>query len=132
MNRGDTMTERPLGITIISIFGFIGALLLILPSIFMLASNAPLSAFESSSLDSLSGVFGSAETRLLGFIVLIIGVIAFLISFGLWKLKKWAWTVVLIFESLVIVFNFLAINIIGIIIPIIVVWYLWKKKGLFA
>jgi Predicted membrane protein (DUF2127) len=85
-----TITKRPLGITIIAILLFISAVIAIIGGFF---------AFIGTTLGSpLDGL-------LLGWIPLAIGVITFIVAWGLWTLKPWAYWVTLIVEIISIVLN---------------------------
>jgi hypothetical protein len=110
-------TRRPLGITIIAILMFIQAIFEIVVGIF--------SFFGNIIKNPLSGL-------LVGWIPLAVGVLIFILAWGLWTLKPWAYWVTLIFEIVNIVFHFLGYNqthslfaiISGGIISIIIVIYL--------
>ena len=85
-----TTTKRPLGITIIAILLFIQAVIEILVGIF---------AFIGATL------VNPAAGLLLGWIPLAIGIITFIVAWGLWTLKPWAFWVTLIVEIINIVIN---------------------------
>jgi uncharacterized membrane protein (DUF2068 family) len=85
-----TTARRPLGITIIAILLFISAIIEIIGGFF---------AFIGTTLASpLDGL-------LLGWIPLAIGVITFIVAWGLWTLKPWAYWVTLIVEIISIVLS---------------------------
>ncbi len=85
-----TTTKRPLGITIIAILLFIQAVIEIFVGIF---------AFIGATLaNPLAGL-------LLGWIPLAIGIVTFIVAWGLWTLKPWAYWVTLILEIVNIVIN---------------------------
>jgi hypothetical protein len=112
-----TTTRRPLGISIIAILLFIQAIFEIVVGIF--------SFFANIIRNPLSGL-------LVGWIPLVIGILLFILAWGLWTLKPWAYWVTLILEIVNIVFHFLGYNqthsifaiISGGIISIIIVIYL--------
>ena len=83
-------TKRPLGITIIAILLFISAVIEIISGIFIFIGST-----LASPIDGL----------LLGWIPLAIGVITFIVAWGLWTLKPWAYWVTLIVEIISIVLN---------------------------
>jgi uncharacterized membrane protein (DUF2068 family) len=85
-----TTAKRPLGITIIAILVFIQAVIEIIFGIFV---------FVGSTLAS------PAVGLLLGWIPLAIGVISFIVAWGLWTLKPWAYWVTLILEIISIISN---------------------------
>ena len=112
-----TTTKRPLGITIIAILLFIQAVIEILVGIF---------AFIGATL------VNPAAGLLLGWIPLAIGIITFIVAWGLWTLRPWAYWATLILEIVNIVLHFLGYGqthsifaiISGGIISIIIVIYL--------
>src|SRR5215831_12382440 len=109
--------KRPLGITIISILMFIQAIFEIIVGFF--------SFFGSIIHNPLSGL-------LVGWIPLLVGVLLFVLAWGLWTLKPWAYWATLILEIVNIVLHFLGYGqthsifaiISGGIISIIIVIYL--------
>ncbi len=112
-----TRRKRPLGITIIAILLFIQAVFEIVVGIF--------SFFGHIIANPLSGL-------LVGWIPLAIGVLLFLLAWGLWTLKPWAYWVTLVLEIVNIILHFLGYGqthslfaiISGGIISIIIVIYL--------
>jgi uncharacterized membrane protein (DUF2068 family) len=109
--------RRPLGITIIAILMFIQAILEIIFGFF--------SFFGSIIHNPLSGL-------LVGWVPLVVGILLFILAWGLWTLRPWAYWVTLIFEIVNIVLHFLGYSqthstfaiISGGIISIIIVIYL--------
>jgi hypothetical protein len=108
------MVDRPLGVTIICILNWIGAIALI-----------------AIGVVAVIGGFFLPFLFIIGAIFLVIGIISFFVTFALWNLKMWAWW-------LVVILNFISIisgiggavaagdfsPIFGIIIPVIIVVYL--------
>ena len=109
--------RRPLGITIISILLFIQAVFEIIVGIFSFFAN-----IIRNPIDGL----------LVGWIPLVVGILLFILAWGLWTLRPWAYWVTLILEIVNIVLHFLSYNqthslfaiISGGIISIIIVIYL--------
>jgi uncharacterized membrane protein (DUF2068 family) len=85
-----TTTKRPLGITIIAILLFISAVIEIIGGIFTFIGST-----LANPIDGL----------LLGWIPLAIGIVTFIVAWGLWTLKPWAYWVTLIVEIISIVLN---------------------------
>jgi hypothetical protein len=110
-------TRRPLGITIIAILLFIQAILEIIAGFF--------SFFGSVIHNPLSGL-------LVGWVPLVAGILLFIVAWGLWTLRPWAYWVTLILEIVNIVLHFFGYSqthsllaiISGGIISIIIVIYL--------
>jgi len=124
------MAERPLGITIIAILGFIGAVLIIIGGLALSAVGTLLAMFLGplGALGALAGV-----------VVIIVGIVQFIISYGLWKMKKWALYIEMILLLLSIVMSLVTIAtsfdftpIISIVISALIIYYLYTKKKLFS
>jgi hypothetical protein len=123
---------RPVGVSIISILGFLGAILLVISGIALLTIGRL--AGSLGGLASIFGILGAAA----GAVFLILGIVQFVISYGLWKMKKWGLYIELILLILGILMNiFMAISspasgIVGIVISAIILYYLYSKRGLFT
>ena len=131
------MAERPLGVTIIAILGFIGAVFLILGGVATLALGGIGATIFESILPGFGLLLG-AVLGVIGAILLTVGILQFGISYGLWKMKKWAWLIEIIFLVLGILINLASIvsspvySIIGVATIGLVLYYLWTKKALFT
>jgi hypothetical protein len=79
----ETTRKRPLGISIIAILLFISAVVEIIFGIFVL--------FGSIFINLLAAL-------LVGWIPLAIGILSFILAWGLWTLKPWAYWATLILE----------------------------------
>ena len=128
--------KRPTGVTVIAILIIIGGILLLLAGIGGVAVG---SLFISSQIIGLGFV-------IIGAIILAVGIGYLVVSYGLLKGKRWAWTitVVLLFIGIAInvvsiIFGSFAINmdtssflttnsgsIVGIIISVIILYYLYR------
>ena len=104
-------SERPLGVTIIAILQLIGSLVLIFGGYTALLVALGL------------GIFGFIDV-ILGGVLLFFGIIGFIIFWGLWTLKGWAWMLAFILNLLSVIFALLSFDIISLIIPLIIVIYL--------
>ncbi len=113
------MADRPLGVTIICILSWIGAIALI----------------ALGALMVLGGLLFAPVLAVVGAVFLIIGIVSFLVTFALWNLKMWAWWIIVILNIISIVSGIGSAvayadfsPIMGIIIPVIIVIYLWTVK----
>jgi hypothetical protein len=93
--------KRPIGVTIIAILIIIGGILLLLAGIGGVAVG---SLFISSQITGLVFV-------IIGAILLAVGIGYIVVSYGLLKGKRWAWTI-----TVVLLFIGIAINVVSIII----------------
>ena len=73
------MVDRPLGVTILCILNFIGAIALI-------------------AIGAIAVFFGIIWVgfAIFGAVILVIGIILFFVTFALWNLKMWAWWLTII------------------------------------
>ena len=115
------MVDRPLGVTIICILSWIGAIALI----------------AIGALMVLGGLF-IPLLAVVGAVFLVIGIVSFLVTFALWNLKMWAWWIIVILNVISIVSGIGSAvaygdfsPIFGIIIPVIIVIYLWTVRDHF-
>lgn len=105
----ENQRHRPLGITII-------AILAIIAGISSIAVGVPLLAV-------LIGI---------GFIIL--GIVYLAVAYGLWKGKKWAWTITLIVSVISIIIGIASLAtgnvgaIIQIIISAVIIYYLYRPN----
>lgn len=128
--------KRPIGVTIIAILIIIGVILLLLAGIGVIAVG-------SLFISEITGLV----FVIIGAILLAVGIGYIVVSYGLLKGKRWAWTitVVLLFIGIAInvvsiiifgyftfnmdTYSFLASNsgsIAGIIISVIILYYLYR------
>ena len=111
--------HRPLGVTIIAILTIIGG-------IGFLASGiaAVVAAPFLSDMEGLSAGIGAA--------LIALGIAYFVMAYGLWKGKGWAWTITLVLSFIGIAFGIASIitgnigAVFHLIINIIVVYYLYR------
>jgi hypothetical protein len=73
----------------------------------------------------------SGALWIVGVLVLIISIVSLIPLIWLWQMKKLGWTVTIALQVLSIVFSLVLMNWFGIVIPLIIVVYLWLKKDLF-
>ena len=113
--------NRPIGVTIIAILTIIGG-------IGFLASGiaAVVAAPFLSDMEGLSAGIGAA--------LMALGIAYFVMAYGLWKGKGWAWTITLVLSFIGIVLGIASIvtgnigAVFHLIINIIVVYYLYRPN----
>lgn len=120
--------ERPLGVTILAILGFLGGILAIVGGVLIAVIGTVFIPGIMKTPYSLPGIIFGA----LGIVVIVVGLIDLVISWGLWAGRGWAWWLTLIFAGLDL-FSALAFiaagNIFGIISLIIdglIFYYFFK------
>ncbi|NIO20204.1 MAG: hypothetical protein GTN76_05525 [Candidatus Aenigmarchaeota archaeon] len=117
------MIERPLGVTIICILGFISA-------IFALMSGIILTTITSLFQNSIITLFG-----FLGYILIIIAIANFIGFYLLLKMKRTGWVIVTVMGIISIILGIASFGIdslVSIIISAVIVGYLFMKRKLFA
>jgi hypothetical protein len=127
------VTQRPIGITVISILMIIGGLILIFTGI------TPLFLGPLISIDSSSSNY---QTSALGFLITIggltlvgLGIASLIVSWGLLKGKRWARTITLIISFIAIIIAIISLassrdltHIISVIIYGIIIYYMFTNK----
>ena len=116
------MAERPLGITIICVLGFIGAI------IGILIGAATFSI--SSLLVAYLGLF-SAFVSVFAGILIVWGLVIFVGSFWMWKMLKKGWILVMIMYGISVILGLISFQYVSLVIPILFMIYLYMKKDLF-
>jgi hypothetical protein len=134
--------NRPVGVTIIAVLQLIGSIfslliglgVLILKDAF-LKTLAESPEFQQSAQDLPPGVLGGVAI-FTGVIILVASLIGFLLTYGLFTLKGWAWIVTLIFSALGILGNLSGIitgqnrglAVFQMVISIVIVYYLLRPE----
>jgi len=119
--------NRPLGITILAILGFIGAVLLFI-------IGAIVATIASLISSALAGTIFSMLGAILSAIFIGLGIWELLFAIGLWKGWKAIWYLALIFQVFGLVGSCLAIttsyiaSIPSIIFSLVIIWYLLRKN----
>jgi uncharacterized membrane protein (DUF2068 family) len=126
------VTQRPIGITIISLLMIIGGIILIFTGITPLFIG-PLISLDSSSNYSTSAL-GSLIT-IGGLVLVALGIASLIVSWGLLKGKEWARTITLIISIIAIIIAIISLassqdltHIISIIIYGIIIYYMFTDK----
>ena len=125
------MTQRPIGITIISVLMIIGGIILIFTGITPLFIG-PLISLDSSNYST--SALGSLIT-IGGLVLVALGIASLIVSWGLLKGKGWARTITLIISIIAIIIAIISLassqdltHIISIIIYGIIIYYMFTDK----
>lgn len=126
--------RRPTGVTIIAILNIIGGIIMLIGGLVLVAAGSILPSIPMTT-DELSGVpawlIGTGAIAF-GIIVIILGIISFIVAYGLLKGVGWAWSLTVILSIASIVLNAISIasgnfgGIISIIISVIILYYLYR------
>jgi hypothetical protein len=126
--------NRPTGVTIIAILNIIGGIIMVIGGIVLLAAGAILPSIPMTDSD-LSGVptwlIGGGAIAI-GAITLALGIVSFIVAYGLLKGMGWSWTVTVVLSIIGIILNALSLaagnfgGIISIIISAVILYYLFR------
>jgi len=117
------MTERPLGVTIIGILWILSGLL-------ALFGGMGIAALGSLVAGPIGGIIGLG----LGVALLVIGIIEIVLVIGCFKRWGWVWTVgdivtiISLLMGIVNLFRTGAGALLGIVISIVILWYLFREN----
>jgi len=117
------MTERPLGVTIIGILWILSGLL-------ALFGGIGIAALGSLVAGPIGGIIGLG----LGVALLVIGIIEIVLGIGCFKRWGWVWTVgvivtiISLLMGIVDLFRTGAGALLGIVISVVILWYLFREN----
>ena len=110
---------RPVGVTILAVLEIISGAIAIGIGIFFST------IWGSVGMEMMD--FGSnAVMGAISGIIVILGIVSFVMAWGLLKGKPWAWTITLILTIISLIFDLPSFNIIGIIIDVVILYYLFR------
>ncbi len=123
--------SRPTGVTILAILEVLEGLFGILAGLGLLAAGAILGTgmFE---IPAMLGALAGALVGTLGLMMLVFGIVSFLLAYGLWNGRRWAWTWTLVFAVIGLIFGVLQMlgspgsGIVQVIISGIIIYYLYR------
>ena len=117
---GMTVTTRPTGVTIMAVLEILSGIISFGIAMFVMSASAYL----------LRGMFGMFEAfvGLLGGILLILGLIPFVLAYGLLTGKGWAWTITFALHILGVLVNLaiLPMSFFSLVINIVMIYYLTR------
>lgn len=105
---------RPTGVTILAVLELIGSVVYIGFGAFMGALGGMMGTVEGWAAGLISAVFVG------------LGLVGFVMAWGLLKGKTWAWTITLILTIIGLIISIPSFNIIGLIINGIILYYLFR------
>ena len=141
-----TPKSRPTGVTIIAILNIIGGAIMLLIGIGLAIAGAviplvPQSEFQQQQQNLTAGDVDLSQVPpslvgggflVIGGILIAIGIVSFVVAYGLLKGRRWAWTLTVILSIISIVLAAISIaagsipSIISIIISGIILYYLYR------
>lgn len=131
-----TSKSRPTGVTIIAILNIISGIIMIAGGLGLAAISSVLPTMTTIDPNAggqmaLAGLVGGAGIAV-GGILIILGIISFIVAWGLLKGKGWAWSLTLILSIISIIIGIVSMaagnfgSIINIIIAGIIIYYLYR------
>jgi hypothetical protein len=132
-----TPKSRPTGVTIIAILNIIGGIVMLVGGLFLITAGAlipslPPSTFEDSDLSGIPVSLLGGGAIAVGAFTIALGVVSFIVAYGLMKGLGWAWSVTVILSIISIVSNVISIasgnfgGIVSIIISGVILYYLYR------
>jgi len=120
---------RPVGVTILAILGYIGAVFSLIAGIVMIFGSAAIASMLSQTpISTIISALGASAFIMLGIFFIIASIIDYFIARGLWIGKNWARIVVLVFSALGFLSALTSLNIASLVIDGVIIWYLGFNK----
>jgi Predicted membrane protein (DUF2127). len=124
---------RPTGVTVLAILEIIGGIFSLLAAAALFALGALVGGVGMEMGEELPGLgfLAGALAALLGGVFIITGLVAFLLAYGFWTGKGWAWILGIVFSIIGIVLGVVSLignpaSIVGILINIVIIYYLTR------
>jgi hypothetical protein len=123
-----------MGVTILAILNIISGIIMLVGGLALVAAGSllPLLSMQSSELSGLpSWLIGTAAIAI-GATIIILGILSFIVAYGLLKGMGWAWTLTVVLSIISIVLNVISLisgnfgGIVSIIISAIILYYLYR------
>ncbi len=121
--------NRPIGVKILSILGFIGAGLGVLFGLLAVFAGPLFFALmpEIEELPWLASA-GAAISLIVGIILIVFSLIGYFISRGLWDGKEWARIVTLVFSWISGISALFSLDVFTVLLEGVIIWYLQFRK----
>jgi hypothetical protein len=141
-----SLKSRPTGVTIIAVLNIIGGVIMLLIGIGLAVAGAiipfvPQSEFQQQQQNLTAGDIDLSQIPpslvgggllAIGGILIAIGILSFVVSYGLLKGRTWAWTLTVVLSIISIVLNVISIaagniaSLVSVIISGIILYYLFR------
>ncbi len=107
---------RPTGVTILAILEIISGIIAIAAGLLI------------ATISSMIGIEFGAIGGVISGMVIAIGVASFVMAWGLLQGKSWAWTTTLVLTIISLIFDLAGANLVGLIIDIVILYYLFRPN----
>ena len=136
---GTPQQSRPTGVTILAVLVFLVALSLLVGGLGTIVGVGVLGLvgiFDSPNISIFLPSLTIPFVGLIGIVLTILGLVGFLLAWGLWTGKSWAWIVAIIFAIIGIISNLVTLpaGVVGLILNGLIIYYLTRPavKGFFG
>jgi hypothetical protein len=121
--------EAPLGVKILSILAYIGAVFTFLAGIFMIFGAGFITRALPAGVTSMmgSGLVG-AGLIFVGILFIGFAILDYFVGKGLWKGQNWARILVLVFAVLGLLSSLMPFSLVSLVIDGAIIWYLGFNK----
>jgi hypothetical protein len=127
---------RPLGVSIIAILNVISGIIMLIGGVGLAAVGSALPTMTTVNPNAggqmaLVGLLGGGATAV-GAVLIVLGIVSFIVAWGLFKGKGWAWTVTIILSAISVIMGIVSLvggnfgAIVNIIIAGVVIYYLYR------
>lgn len=117
--------NRPTGVTVLAILAFIGGCITLMGGLLL--------SLMGGAIGAMGGPVFAAIGAFAGIIFLVLGALYFVVGFGLWTLKSWAWMLAVILAGIGLALNLLQAlsgeivgGTFGLIVNGVVLWYMTR------
>jgi hypothetical protein len=127
---------RPLGVSIIAILNVISGIIMLIGGVGLAAVGSALPTMTTVDPNAggqmaLVGLLGGGAAAV-GAVLIVLGIVSFIVAWGLFKGKGWAWTVTIILSAISVIMGIVSLvggnfgAIVNIIIAGVVIYYLYR------
>jgi hypothetical protein len=127
---------RPLGVSIIAILNVISGIIMLIGGVGLAAVGSALPTMTTVNPNAggqmaLVGLLGGGAAAV-GAVLIVLGIVSFIVAWGLFKGKGWAWTVTIILSAISVIMGIVSLvggnfgAIVNIIIAGVVIYYLYR------
>jgi hypothetical protein len=131
-----SVTSRPLGVTVIAILNIIGGIVMLFAGVGLAAAGSLLPTLSNvnpnmagqMALTALAGGVGV----IVGGILIVLGIVSFVVAWGLLRGRGWAWTVTVILSIISVVMGIVSLaggnvgSIVNVVISGVILYYLYR------
>ena len=139
-----TSSSRPTGVTIIAILNIIGGIIMLFVGVGMVALGALLPMLPPSTLQQPQNMVPGADlsaipanvlgggAAAIGGVIIALGILSFIVAYGLLKARSWAWTLTVVLAIISIVLNAISLvtgniaAIVSIAISGVILYYMYR------